>query len=268
MSELRVFNFNGAALTVYRFRGRECWIAQDVARLLGYDPKGWSTSWRRWVDTEEVLPKVDFAGLRGAELREFKRETSLTAETAVTERTPNLTILYESGLNLACIKTEKPLGRVLRRFLAEQVLPQLRQASENVAALRAEMLALNLRMTAGDNDTIWDVETVQGLCRLYRKPLYALGERMPAWLQAPMGLIYKTVLGDDVYQELKRRCPRPKKGDLNYEYLTEARHRLIQRDMQTVSAFLRVARSPDDFFANLRAAYRRAPLQLWLGGAR
>ena len=36
-----------------------------------------------------------------------------------------LVVLFETGLHLALVKTNKPAGRKLRRFLAEKVLPQL-----------------------------------------------------------------------------------------------------------------------------------------------
>lgn len=263
MGAIQVFDFDGRAITAFWFRGRECWVAQDVARVLGYDLKGWSTSWRRWADGDdaELRTPGDFEVLRGSDLREFL----VTAGSAVAEKTRNLTILYESGLHLVCVKTEKPLGRRLRRFLADVMLPRLREASESVAAMRAEVIALSLRLEAGDNSTIWEAETVQDLCRLYRKPLWAPGERMPLWLKQPMGAIYRIVLGDAVYRELKKRTPDPHDGALNYQFLTEARHKLMQRDMLTVAAFLRVSRTPDGFFDQLRAVYRRAPLQLSWG---
>lgn len=258
MSAMQVFDFEGRAITAYQFRGRTCWIAQDVGRVLTYDDGGWRKTLGTWRD--ELVDSVDIQELKGPELREFLGSVGLTLP-----NTTRLSVLFESGLNLVCIKTDKPLGKKLRRFLAEKVLPALRQASDDIVAMRAEMVALNLRLTAGDNPTIWEAETVQDLCRLYRKKVWAPGERMPAWIQSPMGRIYKTILGDVVYFELKQRCPKPHDGELNYQFLTEARHKLMQRDMQTVAAFLRVHRTPESFFNHLRAAYRRAPLQLSWG---
>lgn len=257
----KTFDFNGAAVTAFTFRGRECWIAQDVARVLGYDPKGWSTSWRRWVESDELREPSEFQVLRGQDLREFKALLDVTAETAVS-RTPNLTILYESGLNAVCLLTEKPMGKQLRRFVAETVLPDLRRRSANAQALHDEIVALNLRLNPATATAIWERDTVQDICRLYRKEVWEPPARMPMWLKEPMGRIYRIVLGDTVYRELKSRNPDPKDGSLNYQFLTEARHRLMLKDMGIVSALIRTSNTREEFFAKLQHQYRRTPLQL------
>jgi len=42
----------------------------------------------------------------------------------------NAIVLTESGMHMACIKTDKPVGRALRRFLVEHVLPKLHRREE------------------------------------------------------------------------------------------------------------------------------------------
>lgn len=255
---VKTFDFNGAAITAYRVRGRECWIAQDVARVLGYEAKGWSKSWRGWLD--ELIKGQDFDTLKHRDLNEFKRLLSATVISTVA-KTTQLTVLYEPGLNLVCIKTEKPLGKVLRRFIAEKVLPDIRRSAANARALQDEIIALNLRLTAGDAASIWERETVLEICRIYRKPWDGCGV-WPRWLSEPLGKIYRIVLGDVVYGELKARNPEPRDGSLNYQFLTEARHKLIVNDMGTVSALLRMSTTHDQFFSRLRGAFRRGPIQL------
>jgi len=260
---IQVFNFEGRALPAFSFRGRECWIAQDVARVLGYESKGWSNSWGRWVAADELLEGQDFATLRGQDLREFKASLGATTDSVVA-KTTQLTVLFEPGLNVVCILTEKPLGKRLRRFVAEQVLPDLRRRSDAEQALRTELVELQLRLTAGSAETIWERDVVLEICRVYRKPWSGMGP-WPAWLRQPLGAIYRIVLGDEVYYELKRRNPDPRDGSLNYQFLTEARHRLMVRDMGTVSALLRMSTTKEVFFDRLRFAFRRAPLQLGWG---
>ena len=129
------------------------------------------------------------------------------------------------------------------------------------SADQRDLVRLSLLLEPSDASTIWERETVQELCRVCRQAIWT-GGPMPAWLRGPMGLIYKIVLGEIVYAELHARNPEPRGGSLNYQFLTEARHRLMQNDMGTVSALLRMSRSSEEFFNRLRFAYRRGPLQL------
>ena len=52
--------------------------------------------------------------LTGEELRDFKALSDATAASAVASKSSNLTIRYESGFDLVCLKTEKRVapGRV------------------------------------------------------------------------------------------------------------------------------------------------------------
>lgn len=257
-SALQVFEFEGAPIRAYVFRGRPCWIAQDVGGALGYTRVGFGNALREWSD--EFIDDKDLSTLRGQDLREFR---SVAADTvSVSAKTTQLTVLYESGVDLVCIKTEKPLGKKLRRFMADEVMPRLRRGSLEPSRAEKELIALTLRLNAGDAETIWELETVQELCRIYAKQIWDGASRMDPWLRRPMWMIYEIVLGPIVYPELKLRNPDPHDGSLNYQFLTEAKHRLMQNDMGTVRAILRMSRDADDFFNKLKFAYRRGPLQL------
>ncbi|WP_438006420.1 hypothetical protein WME89_48880 [Sorangium sp. So ce321] len=120
-------DFEGSTLTTYVFRGRPCMVAADVGRALEYADEGKAlveVMKKQWGD--ELLPGKDMEVLTGEELREFKGIISLTEGTSVS-RAPAITVLYESGFDLVCIKTEKPLGKKLRRHLADVVMPKLRR---------------------------------------------------------------------------------------------------------------------------------------------
>jgi len=114
--------FGGGSLTSYLFRGRPAWIAADVGAALGYDPGGFRACLGTWA--EELLDGQDIETIRGEDLREFKGLLDASVGSTL-GRASHLTILYESGMHVACLKTEKPLGRVLRRHLADEVLPKL-----------------------------------------------------------------------------------------------------------------------------------------------
>lgn len=108
--------------TSYMFRGRACWISADVGAALGYDPGGFRNCYGNWSD--EIIDGKDAETLRGDDLRDFKDLLDVSVKSTLS-RAPNLTILYESGVHVVCLKTEKPLGRQLRRHLADEVLPKL-----------------------------------------------------------------------------------------------------------------------------------------------
>jgi prophage antirepressor-like protein len=258
---IKVFEFEGAALRVYVFRGRACCIAQDVGAALGYTREGFVAALRDWAD--ELIDGQDVQTLRGADLREFKVVAAEVLSTSA--KITQLSVLFESGVNLVCLKTEKPLGKTLRRFMAAKVMPALRRGSfdgEEADRARAELVALTLRLQPADASSIWEKETVQLLCKVHRKEIWNGEGRMPFWLKGPMGLIYRIVLGDEVYRELKTRNPDPRDGSLNYNFLTEARHKLMHTDMARVLDALRESRSSREFFERLRFKFKRAALQL------
>ncbi len=127
-----VLNGDGATVTleghtvaVYMFRGRPCVIAADLGRALGYasDGKGLVESIAGWSELER--PR-DYGVLKYTSLREFKLILDATARAAV-GRASHLTILYETGMDLACQKAQTPAGERLRRYLADDVLPKLRR---------------------------------------------------------------------------------------------------------------------------------------------
>lgn len=114
--------FNGMWVTAYNFRGRICWIAQEVGRGIGYTREGFLAAFAGW--SSELIQGKDFDVLRGDELREFKG--LLDAEAKVTSaRISQLTILYEPGFYLVCFRTHLALGVKLRRVMADDVMPKL-----------------------------------------------------------------------------------------------------------------------------------------------
>jgi prophage antirepressor-like protein len=119
--------FEGHELTTYVFRGRICMIAAHVGRALSYADDG-----KRLVDrirddwADEFIEGNDFDVLTGAELREFKAIIGDTPDSGVSS-TARLMVLYESGFDLACVRTDKPAGKRLRRLLVDEAIPKLRR---------------------------------------------------------------------------------------------------------------------------------------------
>ncbi|MEJ7728188.1 MAG: BRO family protein [Polyangiaceae bacterium] len=253
----KVFHFEARPVRVFLFNGRPCWIAQEIGDALGYTPAGWRKALSDWAD--ELIDGKDSAVLRGQQLREFKSLSGSVDSTLA--KTTNLTVLFETGVHVVALKTDKPLGKKLRRWLADEVMPGLLRGTLDKTAAEKELVALSLRLTAGDASTIWEIDTVQEMCRLWRWPVWTGAGRMDPRLRRPMGLIYRIVLGDVVYEQLKARNPDPRDGSLNYQFLTEARHKLIRNDMGTVLVLLRQCNTAREFYSRLRFQYRRAAMQ-------
>lgn len=118
--------FENKGITFYNFKGKPCVIAKELGKLMEYGSDG-SGLPDVLANRPEYVRGHDFDVLTGSELREFKALSDVTGCEPVSDRAHHLTILYESGFDLACLRTEKPVGLRLRRFLVDEVLPKLRR---------------------------------------------------------------------------------------------------------------------------------------------
>ncbi len=141
-------------------------MAHEVGQILGYSDEGGrfvKLITQRWA--RELIEGTDYLRITGAELRDFRdaAEQAGLGTHWVPSRTPHLILLLESGLHLACIKTRCEFGVRLRRFLVDEVLPQItrtgRYAPEAApdSALEARARALDLE------DRRFKVETLRGV---------------------------------------------------------------------------------------------------------
>ena len=230
---------------VYLFRDRPCAIAAAVGKALDYAEEGKALPAvirKHWGD--EMIEGKDFAVLSGADLREFKGIVGDTDEKSVSSAA-RLMILYESGWDLVCIKTEKPEGKRLRRRLAEEVLPKLRRGDPvarsvladgptaagrrrrvGVALDRAAALVGDLRpgqrvdvVAAGDGETPTDIVATDALVARVAGPVDGLGDDGGHRLRAQelLGVILAALVGDQVVLHVgvdaagvDRRHPQPR----------------------------------------------------------
>lgn len=123
--------FEGRTVTAYVFRDRLTWVAAGVGAALDYadDGKTLPAIIRKAWD-EEMVEGVDFDVLTGRDLNDFKSMLEAAEQNSAGRsagRASSLMVLYETGLDLVCLKTEKPLGKKLRRMIAEEILPRLRR---------------------------------------------------------------------------------------------------------------------------------------------
>lgn len=116
--------FQGNPFVTVTWQGRPAWIARHIGARLGYHDEG-----KRFPNMilgewkNEFIDGKDYVVLSGEDLAAFKE---LPGADGVSPHAHNsLLLLFESGLHLALIKTRKRIGQDLRRFLAEEVMPQL-----------------------------------------------------------------------------------------------------------------------------------------------
>lgn len=166
---------------------------------------------------------------------------------------------------LVIAKSETETAYLLLNEVVNVFIAFLDGARPSIA--HRDLIALTLRLSPAEAASVWSRELIAELERLYRKEHWNGREQLPIWLAFPMGRIWRTVLGDTAYAELKRRNPEPRGGSLHYQWLQEARHELVkQSDMGITIALAKQSRTAAEFWNRLDAHYGRAPLQLGFGG--
>lgn len=135
--------FEGHALPVYEFRRRKCVIGAQLGAALEYADDGNGLPKLIREKWSEIVEGRDFDILTGYKLKEFKQILGVTPSEGVTFA-PHLMVVYETGVDLVLIKTEKPVGVRLRRLLADKVMPALRKGEPigGLALTREDMAAL------------------------------------------------------------------------------------------------------------------------------
>lgn len=119
--------FEGAPLQTLTWDGRPCWVARHIGARLGYSADGGRFVKKVGDWMAELVEGKDYAYLDGPELSAFKatNHVSVPGGDQHLHKAPRVLVLFESGVNLCSLKTSKPLGAKLRRFLADEVIPQL-----------------------------------------------------------------------------------------------------------------------------------------------
>lgn len=150
------------------------------------------------------------------------------------------------------------VNEVYRAFMAGQLVPR----SEEAIRLALRIKALD----AKDYESAWDDELKLELARLRKVTGWTPGPTNgpePKGLAFAYGRTWRIILGDAVYDELKRRNPVPRDGSLHGQWIRDERLRLIRREDMVVTMF--VARRSTrwaEYEREMRAHFRRAPIQL------
>lgn len=118
--------FEGQPLVTLTWEGRPCWVARHIGARLGYSHEGKRLPNKilgEWAD--EFVPGHDYALLQGEDLASFHAAIVASGLPTSGLGRGSLLVLFESGLHLVLAKTNLPIGKRLRRFLVDEVLPQL-----------------------------------------------------------------------------------------------------------------------------------------------
>jgi len=120
--------FESNQITQIIFKGQPVLIAKEVGRALGYADDGNSLNKRiinEWSDEfEDGIETIKFEGLQ---LYELKRLFQPSTNYVLGSNASHLLLLTEKGVNKVLMKTNKPEGKRLRKWLAREVLPSLRK---------------------------------------------------------------------------------------------------------------------------------------------
>lgn len=100
--------FQGHRILDLTFRGRRAWLLTDVNDSMGYKPGTLSTLVSGAWSPEFVLDKHHTV-LRGQDMRDFRAVLGDTHSEWVSTKTQRITLVYQEGLDLIALKTEKPV---------------------------------------------------------------------------------------------------------------------------------------------------------------
>ncbi|MBM4320290.1 MAG: hypothetical protein FJ125_10075 [Deltaproteobacteria bacterium] len=135
-----VRTFDDHPITTVEWNGRQIFFVDEIAAALGYsEARSLRTMLRHdWVD--EAEEGVEILTITNGDIRALETlrrgndgKDSLLSNGTDSDDSPTrggarkLLVLTEEGVNLVCIKTEKPAGKRLRRWLAREVLPAIRR---------------------------------------------------------------------------------------------------------------------------------------------
>jgi hypothetical protein len=217
---------------------------------------------------------VDY--LRTAEYRTFAAFIADSADVSISHVTKSRRIAGGGGetwthwqIAIAYAKWISPefharVNEVYRAFMAGRLVPRDDEAVRLALRIRA--------LDAKDYESAWDAELKLELARLRKVKGWTPGPgngAEPQPLTFAYGRTWRIILGDQVYEELKKRNPHPRDGSLHGQWFQDERARLIRREDMVVTMFVaRRATCWTDYEREMRSHFRRAPIQLRLVGSR
>jgi hypothetical protein len=122
-----------------------------------------------------------------------------------------------------------------------------------------EHYARNLRDELAEWSQCFGTDWDQAFCRLYSLPYDGVP---PRWMGAVNDKFYRTVLGSQLVNELKRRNPTPQKGSNHHQLLKDRAKGVVEQHIPTFRAIALTSTTPKDFWHKIAVVFDRAPLQM------
>ncbi|MGL5066503.1 MAG: BRO family protein [Sarcina sp.] len=165
-SEVMVKNFKEYKIFTLRWNGRLCWIAIDMAGVLGYQEK--SRAVAQCIISEEYEIGKDYDILNAKEVKELIRHTD-SKHIPSGEHYSRITIFYKSGLLGFINYAHMPIGKELRKWLRDEVFEGLidievgNTASENRFSIKKDNLSKDEESNLDKLDKKLDLDNLLSL---------------------------------------------------------------------------------------------------------
>jgi prophage antirepressor-like protein len=172
-----VRDFCGHRITTVEWHGRQIFFVDEIAAALEYaNQNSLATRLREWTD--EAEEGSEYLVLTNGDIRAVKALRQASDSTSGVESLDSpgeggarkLLVLTEEGVNLVCIKTEKPAGKALRRWLAREVLPQIRRTGAYAPAAPGRAPGGSRIDPGGEGGVLQPRRDLAELCRHVRTP--------------------------------------------------------------------------------------------------
>lgn len=233
-------------------RDGEMWCLTDLWRAAGAPNGNRPANWLRKEGAAFVAFLRDSSSVPGGHTRQ-RPGNPAKGEPPTTWAHWQLALAYAKSLSP---EFHARVNEVYRAYSAGQLAPADPMAAR--WALRIQALQRS------EYESVWDIELKLELARL--RKLSWTGEGVePKPLAFAYGRTWRIILGDAVYEELKRRNPHPRDGSLHGQWLRDEARALVKRE-DLVIALVLARRSTrwSEYDAEMRAHFRRAPIQLRL----
>jgi hypothetical protein len=237
----------------------------DLAERLGFD--------RPRKIRELIARMVEQGLLPGVFMRPTVGRTSMPRG-GVREDVVNEYWLDRVEALLVVMKSETPEANRWCRVIAT-VFDRALTAGQFVFRQDPEVTRLAIRiqrLEAKDYESAWEQEVVNELARITphivnwdNEHNYRANDKRMHWA---LGKTWRVILGDTVYDELRRRCPHPCGGNLYGQWITGERMKLVRREDMVITLFIsRRSLSWREYERDMRSHFRRAPIQLQIGSS-
>jgi hypothetical protein len=109
---------------------------------------------------------------------------------------------------------------------------------------------------------VWADDLTRAMARLYGPKCQAHDGPNARWMAGVNVRLYRLILGDDAYEELKRRNPNPRHRSNHHQLLQDLALRMFERDMSIVLSTANTSISKAQFWGRMETHFRKAPLQV------